>query len=61
MDEVREIQMYEAILKDIRRCNPNNQKDEEEILEIVEVEYRLGRISDQQVRYLTRLLIKNGQ
>ena len=56
LQECREVEMYEAILKDIRNGDMMDEKDCDEILEIIEVEYRLGRISDEMVRYLTKVL-----
>lgn len=38
-----------------------DEKQCDETLEIIEVEYRLDRISDEQVRYATRLLLSKSE
>lgn len=61
MLEQQETAFYDAILKDIRRGNMRDEKQCDETLEIIEVEYRLDRISDEQVRYATRLLLSKSE
>lgn len=54
--ELQEIGMYEALLKDARTINVNDEKNVDELLEAIETEYRIGTISDEMVRYITRII-----
>jgi hypothetical protein len=54
--ELKETGMYDALLKDVRTRNLNDEKTVDEILEDIETEYRAGTISDEMVRHLTTLI-----
>lgn len=56
-DEAINDGFWTAVLRDIRRGDMNDEKQCDEQLEVIEICFREGRFTEEQVRYATRLIL----
>jgi hypothetical protein len=59
-DEAVATGLWNSALKDIRSGNMNDEKQCDEMLEIIEICYRNQRFTEEQVRYATRLILSQN-